>query len=211
MRKKLLWLKLITMLLPIFILIIPTSTKAPNHPLTYLDSRFNTYFHEIAIPERNKKAITKIMLEKDKNLDKFISFLGFYESRNNWKIVNTLGYLGEWQFGYAARKQVGYGHITKSKFKRNPWIWPREHQEIALKRYLIQNQKTLIRLNIYYQYLHSTIKGIYITKSGLLAASHLGGAGNVIIFLNTKGENDFADANGTKISDYLQKFNNYKF
>ena len=76
---------------------------------------------------------------------------------------------------------------------------------------LIANQKTLIRHQIYYEYLHSTIKDIYITKSGLLAASHLGGPGNVKKFLETKGEDDFADAYKTKISEYLEKFNNYNF
>ena len=47
--------------------------------------------------------------------------------------------------------------------------------------------------------------------SGILAAAHLSGPGNVKKFLRNKGATDFnkKDANGTSISDYIRIFKNY--
>lgn len=185
--------------------------KAPNHSHTFLTNRFGTYFHNTFIPKRNIRALKSIESKRKFIEERFWIDLGFEESRNNWKITNTYGYLGEWQIGYAARKMTGFGHISYWQFKKNPYIFPIKHQKISVKRLLIFNQKTLIRHKVYYQYLNSRIKGIKITKSAMLAASHLGGAGNVIDFLESKGEDDFADAYGTTISDYMKTFNNYKF
>ncbi len=54
-----------------------------------------------------------------------------------------------------------------------------------------------------------TINGIKITESGILAAAHLGGAGNVKKFLRSNGSQCFSDAYGTSLSSYLKKFSNY--
>ena len=60
------------------------------------------------------------------------------------------------------------------------------------------------------KYIGCTINGVKITKSGLLAAAHLSGAGNVKSFLNG-GIDDFKDGNGTKLTTYLKEFSNYNF
>jgi len=74
---------------------------------------------------------------------------------------------------------------------------------------------SLIKKNKHYlrnfeKYIGQIINGIEITWSGLLAAAHLGGQKNVKKFLNSNGKNDYADANGTKISEYLSEFSGYK-
>jgi len=53
-------------------------------------------------------------------------------------------------------------------------------------------------------------KGIHITRSGVLAAAHLAGAGNVRKYFADSDMNGRTDANGTSIRDYLQEFNKYK-
>ena len=58
------------------------------------------------------------------------------------------------------------------------------------------------------QYHIDTINGIDITDSGILAAAHLAGPGNVKKFFR-KGY-EFKDGNGTKMTSYLQRFSNYK-
>jgi hypothetical protein len=55
----------------------------------------------------------------------------------------------------------------------------------------------------------TTINGTVITWSGLIAAAHLGGAGSVIKYLNTNGNYDASDMNGTSISDYIREFQGY--
>ena len=39
-----------------------------------------------------------------------------------------------------------------------------------------------------------------------MAASHLGGASNVMNYFNSGGKDDFKDANGTPISSYIKMF-----
>ena len=50
------------------------------------------------------------------------------------------------------------------------------------------------------------IRGVVITESGILAAAHLAGAGNVKKYLRSYGKNDVADAYGSSISYYMRKF-----
>lgn len=54
-----------------------------------------------------------------------------------------------------------------------------------------------------------TINGIKITESGILAAAHLSGAGNVKKYLRSNGSVRFNDAFGTTIESYLKKFGGY--
>lgn len=54
-----------------------------------------------------------------------------------------------------------------------------------------------------------TIDGIEITESGILAAAHLGGAGNVKKFLRSNGELNCSDAYGTSLKSYMKNFGGY--
>lgn len=58
-------------------------------------------------------------------------------------------------------------------------------------------------------YIGQTINGIQVTQSGLVAAAHLVGAGNVTKWLNSGGTFMPQDGNGTKLVEYLQKFAGY--
>lgn len=137
---------------------------------------------------------------------RFINDLGHNESLNNWLCINRIGCFGEWQFTESTLHCLGYKHITLKKFRKNPEIFPREMQRSALE--------SLIRVNLallqnYEHYIGDTIKGVVITKSGLIAAAHLGGAGSTRKFLKSNGKLNGKDAFGTSISDYLRKFRNY--
>lgn len=138
---------------------------------------------------------------------RFINDLGHRESGNNWLCVNKIGCFGEWQFAESTLKYLGYRKITLKKFRSNPDIFPRELQIKALM--------TLIKVNLSYlaEYEHfigDTIKGVVISKSGMIAASHLGGAGSLKKFLNSDGKINKKDIFGTSIYDYLKKFGNYE-
>ena len=52
---------------------------------------------------------------------------------------------------------------------------------------------------------------ILITESGIIAAAHLSGPGNVKKYLRNYGDEkfDLGDINGTKISDYMKTFKGY--
>jgi hypothetical protein len=53
------------------------------------------------------------------------------------------------------------------------------------------------------------INGTVITESGILAAAHLAGAGNVKKYLRSGGRNDFKDAYGSSIQYYMKRFSGY--
>jgi hypothetical protein len=137
---------------------------------------------------------------------RFINDLGYRESGNNWLSVNMIGCFGEWQFDESTLQFLGYRTITLNKFKINPEIFPRELQLKALKALIRVN---LLLLTDYEHYIGDSIGGVVITKSGMIAASHLGGAGSLQKFLDSNGRINKTDVLGTSILDYLEKFRHY--
>ena len=135
-----------------------------------------------------------------KNHNKFLDDIGFRESSNNYKAVNQFGYLGKYQFGRKTLNAIGFDSISNYEFLSNPSI-----QEEAMLTLLKKNKHTLRRE--IKKYVGQTINGIYITESGILAAAHLGGAGNVRKFFR-KGY-EFKDGNGTKMTSYMVRFADY--
>jgi len=130
----------------------------------------------------------------------FCEDLGFSESSGNYKAVNRLGYVGKYQFGASTLKWVGI--TNKIKFLESPLL--QEEAFIAL----ISKNKWVLRDYIG-KYEGKVLNGVKITESGLIAAAHLGGAGNVKKFLESKGKDVFEDANQVPITRYMKKFSNY--
>ena len=136
-----------------------------------------------------------------KDHSKFLDDIGFRESSGNYHAVNQFGYLGKYQFGRRTLNALGYKNVTNREFLQNESM-----QEEAMYALLSHNKKILRRQ--IEKYHGKTINGILITESGILAAAHLAGPGNVKKFLR-KGY-EFKDGNGTKMTSYLIKFSDYK-
>ncbi len=126
--------------------------------------------------------------------------LGFSESSGNYRAVNRLGYLGKYQFGRSTLNWVGIHN--RHRFLNSPLL-----QEKAFEALLSKN-KWVLRDYID-EYDGKTINGVKISESGLLAAAHLGGAGNVMKFLDSKGTIVFEDANHVPITRYMKRFVDY--
>ncbi|NMC39072.1 MAG: hypothetical protein GYA41_12180 [Bacteroidales bacterium] len=137
---------------------------------------------------------------------RFVNDLGHNESLNNWLCINRIGCFGEWQFAESTLHCLGFRQVTLRKFRKNPGIFPREMQQKALESLIKVN---LALLRDYDHYIGDTIKGVVVTKSGLIAAAHLGGAGSTKRFLKSGGKANSKDALGTSIHDYMRKFRNY--
>jgi hypothetical protein len=137
---------------------------------------------------------------------RFISDLGRSESGNNWLCVNCIGCFGEWQFAESTVHYLGYKNITLRKFRTNPAIFPREKQREVLESLIKVN---LALLRDYDRFIGDTVGGVVITKSGMIAASHLGGAGSLKLFLLSNGRISKTDILGTSVCDYLNKFRYY--
>ena len=172
-------------------------------------SKFTRFHREITIEVPTIKEISvikpkleaKVKMPVVKNHSTFLDAIGFRESSNNYKAVNQFGYLGKYQFGRKTLNAIGFENISNREFLANPSI---QEEEMLV---LLKRNKHTLRREIK-KYVGKTINGIYITESGILAAAHLGGAGNVKKFFR-KGY-EFKDGNGTKMTSYMKQFANYE-
>jgi hypothetical protein len=130
----------------------------------------------------------------------FKEALGFKESRGDYQIINKYGYLGKYQFNKNTLKLIGVDDTCI--FLEDTYL-----QEKAFIANTSRN-KWILRRDIN-NYVGKNIDGINITESGILAAAHLAGAGNVKKYLRSQGVFTFNDAFGTSITYYLKKFSGY--
>ena len=122
------------------------------------------------------------------------------ESQGKYRRINTLGYLGKYQFGVGTLKSIGI-HDSLG-FLNNPKL-----QEKAFVTLLSKNK---YELRHYIQYFEGkVVDGVKITESGILAAAHLGGTGSVKRFLNTNGERKMKDDYGTSVRTYIRDFGGF--
>jgi len=148
---------------------------------------------------------------KDLDMDILIPFIGksyvgfkealaFKESQGNYASVNTLGYMGKYQFG--KNTLAFYGQYNTECFMQDPAL-----QEKIFYHNTARN-KWILRRDIK-RFVGLEINGIVISESGMLAAAHLAGAGNVKKYLRSWGDQNFSDSYNTSIEDYLRRFSGY--
>lgn len=130
----------------------------------------------------------------------FKEALAFKESQGNYFSINTLGYLGKYQFGIGTLQLMGVHDATN--FLNDPAL-----QEEVFQTNIARN-KWILRRDIK-RFEGKRIKGVNVTESGMLAAAHLAGAGNVKKYLRSYGQYDVKDAYGTSIAKYMTKFSGY--
>jgi len=134
----------------------------------------------------------------------FISFkeaIAHKESLGRYKKINSIGYLGKYQFGAETLKAIGIEN--SNDFLTNPIL-----QERA---FVVLLSKNKYELKDYIRNFEGTIiDGVKITESGILAAAHLGGSGSVKRFLNTNGLRKCKDGYGTSVRSYLSAFGGYE-
>lgn len=150
---------------------------------------------EIVTPE----VIVPEVIIEIKGHDAFLDAIGHRESGNRYDIVNTYGYMGRYQFGKSTLKGLGF-KVTPDEFINSPYI-----QEKAMQKLLLHNKKKLNKYILEYE--GTVLHGVYITESGVLAAAHLAGAGNVRKFF--KRGYEFKDGFGTKMTSYMESFSGY--
>jgi len=135
------------------------------------------------------------------SLQKFLDKLAYLESRDSISIVSSTGYLGKYQIRLSTVKALGFD-VTQEEFLNREAL--QDSVELSLLRY---NKRVL---NPYIkQYEGQTIDSVYITKAGILAGSHLVGAGGVISFLKNDTACAVQDGNGVSVKKYLRLFSQY--
>lgn len=130
----------------------------------------------------------------------FKEVLAHRESNGKYDIVNKYGYLGKYQFGKSTLDVLGIQNTKE--FLRNPTL-----QEMAFILNVSRN-KWILRKEIRH-YNGQQINGVLITESGIIAAAHLSGPGNVRTYLRSNGGNNVKDGFGTSLQNYMKNFSGY--
>lgn len=164
--------------------------------ISFVDIKKNKNLSEINFPKNSSVVFPYLQ----KNFIGFKEVLAFKESQGKYNVINTLGYLGKYQFGINTLKR--FKIYSPKKFLKNP-----ELQEKVFTAYCAVN-KWILRKDIK-RSVGKTINGIKITESGIIAAAHLGGAGNVKKYLRSNGKVRFFDAYGSSIQSYIKEFSGY--
>lgn len=158
------------------------------------------HYQVLTLEEAEKQFKVGTPLRLGKSYIGFKEALAFKESQGIYNIINRYGYIGKYQF--APNSLYALGVTDLDAFMLNSKL-----QEEAFLAYTSRN-KWLLRDYIS-KYEGKVINGIEITESGVLAAAHLAGAGNVKKYLRTYGSYQVRDAFGTTLQSYLERYSGY--
>ena len=194
-------------LLPFSICIVVALALYPNSSLNTdlystdgLDLNYNIK-SDLAMAEGSDLAKLDVFTPHlGKSFEGFKEALAFKESRGDYFTVNTLGYLGKYQFGAETLKLIGI-------YNPNHFLYNPELQEKAFMANASRN-KWILRKDIK-RFEGKFIAGVKVTESGILAAAHLAGPGTVKKFLRSYGGYNLSDAYGSTVKYYMKKFSGY--
>ncbi|TDK46224.1 calcium-binding protein [Antarcticimicrobium luteum] len=154
----------------------------------------------------------------------FLGALRMRESSGDYTAVNTLGYLGAYQFGEAALVDLGFVHLDSNAFDNDfSGGFTGKLDVFSADDFLAspaaQDAAALDWMPLMWRYIGAVgldgevghvVDGILLTASGLLAGAHLLGAGTLRTWVRSEGTLDLRDAYGTPISDYIGLFGGYE-
>lgn len=129
--------------------------------------------------------------------------LGASESGNRYDIMNDEGFGGRFQFGMPRLTdymQATGQQFTMGEFLQNPQLQEvvQDWHERDILSYAAQND--ILDLQ------GQTIGGVPINAGSIIGMAHLGGKAGMKKFIESGGEYDPSDSNGTALSDYGIKF-----
>lgn len=128
----------------------------------------------------------------------FNEALGQSESGGDYSVVNSEGFTGKYQWGQARlddfNRANGSAH-SLDEFRANPAL-----QEQAQAWHIGDIDANLAGL------VGRTVQGRALSRDSLRAMAHLGGVAGARRFVETDGAYDPADSNGTRLSDYADRF-----
>lgn len=124
------------------------------------------------------------------------------ESGNDFSAKNAQGYVGRMQFGEdrltdAKRAGIIPADMSSEGFRND------EEAQKATEAWHFGDINNFIDKTGLAAVEGESIKGIPVTRQGLVNVAHLGGKGGLEKFVASGGRYDPADANGTRLSDYL--------
>ncbi|RYG91792.1 hypothetical protein EU803_04860 [Loktanella sp. IMCC34160] len=154
----------------------------------------------------------------------FLVALKLMESGGDYQSVNTLNYLGAYQFGEAALTDLGYVRYDGDAFDNNysggftgkdgvrsvqDFLNSARAQDRAAQEWMRLMWSYIEMYNIDH-YAGREVGGQTLTVSGMLAATHLLGPGALKEYIDSDGKADLRDPYGTPIVQYINQFGGYE-
>lgn len=153
----------------------------------------------------------------------FLVALKLMESGGDYQSVNSLNFLGAYQFGEAALTDLGFVRYDGNAYDNNyGGGWTGKYGVKSAKQFLaserVQDKAMEKWLDVMWGYieLHKVdryawreVGGEQLTPSGMLAATHLLGAGALAEYVKSDGKVDLRDPYGTPIGIYISRLNGY--
>ena len=154
----------------------------------------------------------------------FLEALRLRESSGNYLAVNTLGYLGAYQFGEAALVDLGFVTLDGNAYDNDfSGGFTGKLDVYSVSDFLTspeaQDAAALEWMPLVWRYIEAVdldggaghvVDGILLTASGLLAGAHLLGAGTLRNWVQSGGTLELRDGYGTPITEYLSMFGGYE-
>ena len=151
------------------------------------------------------------------SLNAFLVALRMMESGGDYQSVNTLNFLGAYQFGEAALVDLGYVRQDSDPYDNNySGGWKGKNGIDSAKEFLASKSaqdkaaEAWVKLMWHYieaenldQHAWTKVGGVELTPSGMLAASHLMGTYSLQAFIDSDGKIDTRDPYGMPVSTYM--------
>ncbi|PVA05334.1 hypothetical protein DC363_16100 [Thalassorhabdomicrobium marinisediminis] len=146
------------------------------------------------------------------------------ESGGDYQIVNSLNYLGAYQFGEAALTDLGFVHYDGNAYDNNySGGWTGKHGVRSASDFLrsrdAQDKAAFEWVDLLWSYaeIHNIdhfawteVGGSELTPSGMIAAMHLLGPGALAQYIASNGTADLRDPYGTPIVTYITTLADYE-
>lgn len=150
-------------------------------------------------------------------LNAFLVALRMMESGGDYQAVNTLNFLGAYQFGEAALIDLGFVRPDGDPYDNNySGGWTGKNGMDSAKEFLasksVQDKAAVAWVKLMWHYIEAEnlhrhawtdVGGVELTPSGMLAATHLLGTGALEEFIVTNGKSDPRDPYGMPVSSYM--------
>ena len=165
----------------------------------------------------NNKAVNSfkfnylVKINKPLNISKGLNILmnrmSFIESSYNIDTINNSNHYGKYQFGKTTLFSLGISNeVIDSIFTKKLTLSESKQDELFIK--LLRRNESILKDYIDFNnnkyFILNNGDSILITKSGILAAAHLGGPGSVVnLFRDSINK---SDSNGTTLLCYMKKF-----
>ncbi|WP_135447261.1 MULTISPECIES: hypothetical protein [Tabrizicola] len=152
-------------------------------------------------------------------LNAFLVALRMMESGGDYQAVNTLNFLGAYQFGEAALIDLGYVRHDGDPYDNNfsgGWTGKNgiDSKQEFLSNRAVQDKAAEAWVKLMWHYIEAEnlhrhawteVGGVELTPSGMLAATHLLGTYALQEYIQTGGKADLRDPYGMPITSYMKR------